>query len=359
MKKLILAALVAAAVSPAFSAQYYLMVPVAGRAAVNPISVTLGSASLPVAKTGLPYAGFDFKPWLSVTGDPAFTGSGVTWAIASGSIPAGMALNGDGTLTGTPSEAPNNYSFMVSATYKGVSGSGAYNLAVQSPSAGTFAPGSTNLAGLPSSNVFPDTGVNDYFTESMVLTNTGSTSLTVQSMGANALPFSLTWRGRGPTLPATLAPGASYYFAAQFRPTAEGQFAGTVQVTTAELGTLTVPVSGKAVYELPPVLSASNVNFGNVAVNTASATQTVTVTNPSATPSSVKLAAVQPQAGGTVFGQFNNSGSNCLAYPMIPAGGSCTVTLQFTPTVAGSVTYNLNVTTVGGSVSIPVTGNGI
>ena len=130
MKKTLLATALALASMSSFAADYFLVVPVPGKtSSVAGINVTLASYSLPSAIVGTPYAGFDLKPMLSVSGDPAYTGYGVKWSLASGSLPAGLTLNANGTISGTPTAAGTG-SFQVKATYKTKSGTQAYQILV-------------------------------------------------------------------------------------------------------------------------------------------------------------------------------------------------------------------------------------
>ncbi|KVP96460.1 hypothetical protein WJ97_11260 [Burkholderia ubonensis] len=93
------------------------------------IVVALATATLPAAYAEVAYPGFDFKPVLKVSNDPNYSGSGVSWSVTKGSLPPGMSLGTDGTLTGTPTSAAN-YSFDVTASYKTRTGSQAYQVAV-------------------------------------------------------------------------------------------------------------------------------------------------------------------------------------------------------------------------------------
>lgn len=113
---------------PALAADYFVVVPVPGRtvAAAN-IQVSLAPGSLPGAVLGEPYAGFNLNSSLTVTGDAEFTGAGVQWAVISGALPAGLTLNADGTISGTPTSAGTS-SFSVRATYKTKSGEQAYQV---------------------------------------------------------------------------------------------------------------------------------------------------------------------------------------------------------------------------------------
>jgi hypothetical protein len=91
------------------------------------VAVSLADATLPAATEGAPYS-YDFKPRLSVSGDPAYAGTGVTWTY-TGTLPAGLVLNSNGTLTGTPTAA-GNYSVGINATYLTRTGQHTYQVAV-------------------------------------------------------------------------------------------------------------------------------------------------------------------------------------------------------------------------------------
>jgi hypothetical protein len=145
MKKYILALLFASAALPALANNYFVVVPVKGKtAAPTPpstpttpttppappaITVELRAASLPSASTFAPYT-VSLAPYLSVTGDPAFTGTGVSWSVSAGTLPAGVTLDSTtGVLSGTPSQAGTS-SFSVTASYKTKSGLQAYQVLV-------------------------------------------------------------------------------------------------------------------------------------------------------------------------------------------------------------------------------------
>ncbi|KVP75464.1 hypothetical protein WJ97_13990 [Burkholderia ubonensis] len=130
MKKLLLASLLAACL-PAFAGQFFVVVPIPGKSTTGApaINVSLAGYALPAGLAGQPYAGFDFKSLLSVSGDPSYTGYGVHWSVVSGSLPAGLTLNSDGTLSGTPT-AGGTSNFQVMARYKTKAGQQSYQVLV-------------------------------------------------------------------------------------------------------------------------------------------------------------------------------------------------------------------------------------
>lgn len=132
MKRLFIAASILIGLSsPAQAADYFLVVPVKGRAAAaTPISVSLNTYTLPSAVEGVPYS-FDLKPLLSVTGDPAYAGDGVTWSTVSSTLPAGLQLLANGLIAGTPIASGTGV-LTARASYKTKSGEQSYSLVVAS-----------------------------------------------------------------------------------------------------------------------------------------------------------------------------------------------------------------------------------
>ncbi len=125
------ASLLLAAVVPALAADYFVVVPVKGRVA-DPyanISVSLASYVLPDGKVGEPYS-FDFKPLLSVIGDPEFSAGAATWELSQGAFPNGVTLNAStGLVSGTPLDA-GQVSFSAKTTYKTKTAGQAYSFNV-------------------------------------------------------------------------------------------------------------------------------------------------------------------------------------------------------------------------------------
>jgi len=124
-----MAAAIALVCAGASASDFYMVVPVKGRTADSRISVRLSGFTLPSGLAGTPYSGFDFKPLLTVSGDQDYTGYGVKWSVASGNLPAGLTLNADGTLTGTPTGGGTS-TFEVQATYKTRTGQTTYQVYV-------------------------------------------------------------------------------------------------------------------------------------------------------------------------------------------------------------------------------------
>lgn len=82
---------------------------------VADLTVSLAAATLPTGTVNTSYS-YDFKPLVSVIGDPNYSASNVTWQL-TGSLPAGISFNAaTGTLFGTPT-VPGNASLSLKANY--------------------------------------------------------------------------------------------------------------------------------------------------------------------------------------------------------------------------------------------------
>jgi hypothetical protein len=96
---------------------------------VGAITVGLQSATLPDAMQGTAYS-YDLKTLLSISGDAAYsTGTGVSWSVTSGALPAGLSLGANGVITGSAT-AEGTFPFTVQAVYKSKSGTQAYQVVV-------------------------------------------------------------------------------------------------------------------------------------------------------------------------------------------------------------------------------------
>ena len=96
--------------------------------------------------------------------------------------------------------------------------------------------------------------------------------------------------------------------------------------------------------------SPSSLSFGDVASGSTSAAQTVTVSNPGSSAASVSSVSVSGP-----FSQTNTCGSS------IAAGGSCAVSVKFSPTSGGSQTGAVSVATSapGSPLAVALSGTGV
>jgi hypothetical protein len=142
----------------------------------------------------------------------------------------------------------------------------------------------------------------------------------------------------GPTLGAT-EPGDNSVWCSvdvSFTAPASGITKGTLTIPSNQPGSPTVvqligSTGGTNVIN-PPTVTPGSLSFGYTNVGSSSGTQTVTVGNPAASALSISSISITG-----AFSQTNNCGSS------IAAGGSCTVTVKFSPTTGGSQTGQLSI----------------
>jgi hypothetical protein len=195
-----------------------------------------------------------------------------------------------------------------------LTGNGPISAAVISPSRLEF----SGTVGLPS---FPAT---------VTLTNRAPVVLTVGSVTVPDDPGE--WPQTNNCLP-SVGPNASCTINVAFQPTVDGPHEGTLTVTDdASNSPQTVALIGHVFSEGPPSLSPTSLTFGDQAVGTMSAAQTIMLVNP----------------GGYGVPAFSISGDfqqdNSCDNAMSLLGASCPITVWFTPTTAGTRTGALTVT---------------
>jgi len=179
----------------------------------------------------------------------------------------------------------------------------------------------------------------------VTLTNTGNAPLDITSIVASRNFLQQNDCG------SQLLPGANCTIEVTFRPRQIGQINGTITVIdNAPNSPQTVSLSGvgTAVTLLP-----SHLNFGNVQVGTTSPPQIVTLTNHSVKDLRIFGAYLQGNNRGA-FAQTNT------CEPIVPAGGSCTISVTFTPHSKGAKTATGYVEDNGGASpqSVALSGNG-
>src|ERR1700733_9850217 len=115
--------------------------------------------------------------------------------------------------------------------------------------------------------------------------------------------------------------------------------------TTPVLTTFPAPVQAGALHT-----STTSLSFGDVASGSTSSAQTVTVSNPGTSAAPISSVSVTGP-----FSQTNTCGTS------IAAGGSCTVSVKFSPTSGGALTGALTIATSapGGPITVALAGTGV
>ncbi len=163
--------------------------------------------------------------------------------------------------------------------------------------------------------------------QSVTLTNTGSATLTINGFslgGANPSDFTLLSANCKQSQ--SLAVGASCTFNVAFAPKAVGSRSATLQILdNSAQSPRTVSLTGVGIAPPTVTLSATSLSFAAQVVGSTSPGQSVTLT----TSGSGTLAISGISASGD-FRASNTCGTS------VPGGGSCTITVTFTPTAPGN-----------------------
>ncbi|MGA8431139.1 MAG: choice-of-anchor D domain-containing protein [Candidatus Sulfotelmatobacter sp.] len=201
----------------------------------------------------------------------------------------------------------------------------------------------------PSSLTFADQTLSTSSTsQSITLTNNGQTALTISSLtiaGANPSEFSQT-----NNCGTTVAINATCTITVTFTPGAAWGRTAAVWVTDNALGSPHVAgLMGNGVSGGTVSFSPATLTFATALMGSTSAAQTVTLNNPG----TATLQIANITAAGDYI-QTNNCGTS------VAAGGSCTITVKFTPSINGArpgwIDVNLN--DPAGIQTVALTGTG-
>ncbi len=195
--------------------------------------------------------------------------------------------------------------------------------------------------------------------QSSTLRNSGTAPLTISSIvmaGTNSADFAQI--SDCPLSPATLAAGSTCTVNVTFTPTATGSRSASVAITDDATGSPhSLGVSGTGLASAPNVgLSPPSLDFGARAVGSTSAALTSTLTNTGNAALTISSVGIT----GTNAADFAQT-NNCPSSPStLAAGGSCTISVTFTPGAGGSRSASVSIAddASGSPQSIPLTGAG-
>jgi hypothetical protein len=294
----------------------------AGNTATQSLTVTnTGLGTVTIASAALTGAGLTV-----VGGYPAGTiGVGQSSTIQIQFAPtSAAAVNGSLTILSDASNSP---------------------LAISITGTGTQA----GLTIAPSALTFGNVIVGQSGTQSVKLTNSGNSSVTVNLATVAGNGFGIS----GLSLPTTLTGGQSLSFNAQFSPTVSGAEAGSITFTDNAPGSpQVVSMVGTGVATNSSlVANPGSVAFGNVSVGSSSP-QTITLKNNGNT--SATISAISATGTG-----FSATG---LSIPLtLAANQSTSFTAQFAPTTVGAVAGSVLITSTASNptTSIALSGTGV
>lgn len=198
------------------------------------------------------------------------------------------------------------------------------------------------------------------FCETAVIANVGNAPLNATYALSSGFTF-LTIDDPAACVSGSLEPGEYCNLDIEFTPITTGTVNGTVTVTdNADLqgsGQQTLALAGTGVAAPLISFAPATIAFGNQAINTTSASQTVTISNSGTGPNSLDGIYI----ASSTFGVFTVAGGTCPTSGTLAAGASCTVLIAFAPTATGSFSGTLTVNNLVGSgvlSATTVTGTG-
>ena len=210
------------------------------------------------------------------------------------------------------------------------------------------AEGQGQLTLSPSSENFSNVTVGTKQSQTVSLTNTGSASVDISQASVAGTGFQLS----GISTPLTLNALQSTSFTVSFAPTASGNAAGVVTITSDGANpTLTMALSGTGV--TPATLSSNpaTIAFGSVTVGNKQ-TVSETITNTGGTSATIS----QVSASGSGF-----SISGITVPVTLSSGQSVTFSVAFAPAAAGSASGNVRVSSnaSNSTLAISLSGTGV
>jgi hypothetical protein len=207
--------------------------------------------------------------------------------------------------------------------------SNAQNPSVTVALSGSGVTASYTMALSPGSVSFGNVNVGGRATQTVQLSNTGNSSVTISQVSATGTGISVS----APSAPATIAPSQSLPITVTYAPTAAGSTAGSVIVSNSDGVNCVAAVTGTGVQGALSVTPAA-VGFGSVVSGSSSAAQSVQLTNSGSASLTVSSAAISG-AG------FKLSGPT---FPLtLTPGQSGTLNVSYAPSGAGAATGAISI----------------
>jgi len=208
--------------------------------------------------------------------------------------------------------------------------------------------------------VFTDRVVNTTSnSQSAIFQNTGNVPVTIATVTLTGADFALS--NGCPVSPSTLPPGPSgCNIGVTFTPTGTGARAGSITIMDDAPGSpRTINLSGNGLTAVqsivlsPPGLVFPTQDIGTASVNT----QNIMLTNTGNAP--VTISSVMVATGATDYTISYDACTGVL--PPGPSGNTCTITVSFKPTAAGTRTGSIKITDTapGSPLTVTLTGSGV
>lgn len=225
----------------------------------------------------------------------------------------------------------------------GSSTSNAATLTVNSAPAPAIQLSSTSIS-------FSNDVVGSSASQALIITNTGTATLSVSQVNMTGTTFSVS----GFSLPLSVSAGQKATVTVKFSPTSAGTVSGNISiVSNAPTSPVSVSLNGSAVaatYTLG--ISPTSLSFGSVTTGTSSPAQSVTVTNTGN--SSVTISSITPSGAGYLL---SGGGSAVTLAP----SQNLALSVTFDPAAAGSVNGSISIASnaTGSPAVISLSGTGV
>ncbi|MGB2637133.1 MAG: choice-of-anchor D domain-containing protein [Candidatus Acidiferrum sp.] len=267
------------------------------------------------------------------------------FSVTGMTTPMALAVGQSGSFTvAVNATAAGNVTGTLTAQADGGSAPVVVNLSASAVSA------QSQLSLSASSINFGSVSVGSKGNSNLVLSNTGTTDLTISLLTLTGADFTI----GGVTTPKTISAGQSATIAVTFTPTATGSATGSLVITSSDTAnpTVTVPLTGSGTSAATGQLASNptSLSFGAVATGTTTQKQ-ITLTNTGT--AAVKISSISSVGAGVT--------TSGLATPAtLNPSQNAILTVSFDPTAAGSITGTIKIVSDAGNspLTIPVTGSG-
>ena len=197
---------------------------------------------------------------------------------------------------------------------------------------------------------FGNEAVGNNLSQALIITNTGTATLTITQVTETGSAFSVS----GFSVPLNVSVGQKTTITVAFRPTTVGAASGNISIVSNAPGSPTsVGLSGTGIAAtLTLGISPTSLSFGNVTTGASSASKTVTITNTG----NANVTISQITLSGSGYSMTGGSA------PVTPSPSqNLTLSVQFSPKAAGSVTGTISIVSnaSGSPARVALSGTGV
>jgi hypothetical protein len=202
----------------------------------------------------------------------------------------------------------------------------------------------------PSSINFGNAVVGSSLSQALIITNTGTATLTITQVTGSGAVFSVS----GFSLPLNVSAGQQTTITAAFKPTSAGPASGNISIlSNAPTSPSSVSLSGTGIAGTFTLgISPTSLSFGNVTTGTSSANQNIAIINTGN--SNVTISQINLSGAG-----YSMTGGN--APVTLSPSQTITLVVQFSPVTAGAASGNITIVSnsTGSPVAISLSGAGV